>query len=241
MPVRRRHVLVPLLAAAATAVASPVAHAQAPTPSAGSTGGAVAAPEPEMATAAVGAVSVSTPAGAMLRRTARFSGAIPASDAGRVVTIERLDELTSQWLPVAHATAGPDGGYLARWKADRVGRLQVRARVESPDVAAASAAPQLEVTVFRTAVATWYGPGFWGHKTACGTRLRRSTYGVAHKTLKCGTQVTLFYKGRTVTVPVIDRGPFRKGTKWDLTQATARAIGFQTTDTVGTLRAQPAG
>jgi len=89
-------------------------------------------------------------------------------------------------------------------------------------------------------VATWYGPGFYGRRTACGARLRRSTLGVANRTLPCGTQVTVFYAGRTVTVPVIDRGPFRKGARWDLTAATARAVGLEATDTVGTLLAQPA-
>jgi rare lipoprotein A len=95
------------------------------------------------------------------------------------------------------------------------------------------------VTVYPAARATWYGPGFYGRKTACGTRLRKDTLGVAHRKLPCGTPVTVFYKGRTVTVPVIDRGPFAHGARWDLTAATAQAIGFQATDTVGALKAQP--
>ena len=43
--------------------------------------------------------------------------------------------------------------------------------------------------------ATWYGPGFWGMSTACGTMLTKTTIGVAHKRLPCGTVVingTLF-------------------------------------------------
>jgi rare lipoprotein A len=74
--------------------------------------------------------------------------------------------------------------------------------------------------------ATWYGPGFWGKRTACGTVLSKDALGVAHKRLPCDTQVTFSYNGLSVTAPVIDRGPFRKGYKWDLTKATARAIGF---------------
>ena len=225
-----RHAIVLCLAAIAPATA---AHAQSPT------GGAEAAPEPAIASASAGPVSVSTRAGALLKRNARFKGAIPASDAGRVVTIERLDELTGTWTPVARATADEHGAYAAKWKADRVGKQQLRARVEAPDAAAASSAPQLAITVYRSAKATWYGPGFYGRRTACGIRLGRSTVGVAHKTLRCGTLVTVFYKGRTATVPVIDRGPFAHGAKWDLTAATARSIGFATTDVVGALRAQP--
>jgi len=74
--------------------------------------------------------------------------------------------------------------------------------------------------------ATWYGPGFWGRRTACGARLKKGTLGAAHKKLPCGTQVTFTHNGVSVDATVIDRGPFRKGYKWDLTKGTARAIGF---------------
>jgi rare lipoprotein A len=74
--------------------------------------------------------------------------------------------------------------------------------------------------------ATWYGPGFWGRQTACGMPLRKGTLGVAHKKLPCGTQVTFAYNGRTVSTTVIDRGPYHKGVKWDLTKSAAKAIGF---------------
>jgi len=80
--------------------------------------------------------------------------------------------------------------------------------------------------------ATWYGPGFWGNETACGKTLKRKTMGVAHKTLPCGSTVALRYKGRYVRTKVIDRGPYANGAKWDLTQATARALGFKYTDDV---------
>jgi rare lipoprotein A (peptidoglycan hydrolase) len=74
--------------------------------------------------------------------------------------------------------------------------------------------------------ATWYGPGFWGKETACGTTLTPTTLGVAHRKLPCGTQVTFSYGGRSVTATVIDRGPFHKGYAWDLTKATAKRVGF---------------
>src|SRR3954454_1439346 len=232
MLVRSRHAVVSCAAAAVALVLAPAA-AQAQSP----TGGAEAAPEPEVASASAGPVSVSTRAGALLGRTARFRGAIPAGDAGTTVTVERLDELTGTWSPVAHAVASQDGKYVAKWKADRVGRQQLRTRVEAPEASAAGAAPSLAITVYRTATATWYGPGFYGRKTACGTRLRRTTLGVAHKTLKCGTPVTVFYDGRTVTVPVTDRGPFSKNTSWAPTAATAETVGMEGTSTIGTLRA----
>ncbi|HSD24068.1 MAG TPA: septal ring lytic transglycosylase RlpA family protein [Solirubrobacterales bacterium] len=79
-------------------------------------------------------------------------------------------------------------------------------------------------TVYKKA--TWYGPGFWGKSTACGTMLTPITIGVAHRKLPCGTQVTFSYGGRSVTATVIDRGPFRKGYAWDLTKKTAKRVGF---------------
>ena len=54
--------------------------------------------------------------------------------------------------------------------------------------------------------------------------MSRTLLGVAHKTLPCGTQVAVLYKGRRITVPVVDRGPFRHGTNYDLTAATAQAL-----------------
>jgi rare lipoprotein A (peptidoglycan hydrolase) len=79
---------------------------------------------------------------------------------------------------------------------------------------------------YRRVKATWYGPGFFGNRTACGKRLTRTIQGVAHKRLPCGTKVALRYRGRTVVVPVIDRGPFAHGADYDLTQATARSLGM---------------
>jgi rare lipoprotein A (peptidoglycan hydrolase) len=80
--------------------------------------------------------------------------------------------------------------------------------------------------------ATWYGPGFYGHQTACGTVLRQTTVGIAHRSLPCGTKVTLAYHGHTVVAPVIDRGPYAGGYKFDLTGATAEALGVTTSTTL---------
>lgn len=63
---------------------------------------------------------------------------------------------------------------------------------------------------------SWYGPGFYGGKTACGQKYTKTILGVAHKTLPCGTLVTFMWKGNIQTVPVIDRGPYVAGRQWDL-------------------------
>lgn len=74
--------------------------------------------------------------------------------------------------------------------------------------------------------ATWFGPGFYGHRTACGRKLKRSTWGIAHPSLKCGTRVVLRFHGETVSVPVIDRGPY-SGADIDATPAVADRLGFK--------------
>jgi rare lipoprotein A len=79
-------------------------------------------------------------------------------------------------------------------------------------------------TVYKKA--TWYGPGFWGKRTACGTVLGPTVIGVAHRKLPCGTQVTFTHNGVSVPATVIDRGPYRKGYAWDLTKKTAKRLGF---------------
>ncbi len=79
----------------------------------------------------------------------------------------------------------------------------------------------------KTAGASWYGPGLWGNKTACGETLRPDTFGVAHKTLPCGTTVKFVYHGRALITQVIDRGPYVKGRSWDLTAAASEALGFE--------------
>jgi rare lipoprotein A (peptidoglycan hydrolase) len=75
--------------------------------------------------------------------------------------------------------------------------------------------------------ASWYGPGLWGRKTACGQTLRPQTMGVAHKTFPCGTTVKFVYHGRTVVTEVIDRGPYIRGRAWDLTKAVSDSLGFE--------------
>jgi peptidoglycan lytic transglycosylase len=80
---------------------------------------------------------------------------------------------------------------------------------------------------YRSAGASWYGPGLWGNKTACGQTLRPNTLGVAHRNLPCGTAVKFVYKGRALVTQVIDRGPYAKGRAWDLTAAASEALGFE--------------
>jgi rare lipoprotein A len=89
--------------------------------------------------------------------------------------------------------------------------------------------------VHTTGIATWFGPGFYGQTTACGQTLTPGVVGVANRTLPCGTLVKVSYKGRTLTVPVLDRGPYSSiGADWDLTAGAAEALGIEDTVRIGT-------
>lgn len=85
--------------------------------------------------------------------------------------------------------------------------------------------PLRQVRWMAPQLATWYGPGFFGGRTACGSSLGRHTWGVAHRRLPCGTMVVVGFRGRRIAVPVIDRGPF-SGATFDLSSRLAYAIGF---------------
>jgi len=74
---------------------------------------------------------------------------------------------------------------------------------------------------------SWYGPGFYGKRTACGNAMTESLVGVAHRTLPCGTRITFKNpaNGRIVTAPVVDRGPYVSGRQWDLTGGLCLKLG----------------
>jgi rare lipoprotein A len=94
-------------------------------------------------------------------------------------------------------------------------------------VTSTAAGQDLVFSPFKSAGASWYGPGLYGNKTACGQTLRATTIGVAHRNLPCGTMVKFVYHGHAVVAPVIDRGPYVKGRAWDLTAAASEALEFE--------------
>lgn len=96
-------------------------------------------------------------------------------------------------------------------------------------ITAVSAAPNGSVVV-----ASWYGPGFFENRLPCWPWLKANnlpiqflpdTWGVAHKSLPCGTMVTLTNGSRSVTVPVVDRGPYIAGREFDLSPRVKAELG----------------
>ncbi len=182
-------------------------------------------------------ITIASRASALLRSQLRFSGTVANPGPGQIVEIERRGRETGgSWVPTAHGSVGSRGAFSALWPVNHIGQFGFRAVLESGRgmVSRASpASPSLMITVYRPAIATIYGPGFWGQRTACGQTLRPAMLGVANRTLPCGTPVSLLWHGRRIVVPVIDRGPYANNADWDLTSATAAALGISGTVTIG--------
>lgn len=75
--------------------------------------------------------------------------------------------------------------------------------------------------------ASWYGPGFFGNRTASGEVLRPGTLTAAHRYLAFGTKVrvTNLQNGISTVVRINDRGPFSGGRIIDLAHGAAQVLG----------------
>lgn len=96
------------------------------------------------------------------------------------------------------------------------------ASTSPPAPASAGGAP------WHDAVASWYGPGFYGRPTASGEIFTGRDFTAAHRSLPFGTILIVHYPatGRTVRVRINDRGPFVEGRDLDLSEAAAEALGM---------------
>jgi rare lipoprotein A len=124
------------------------------------------------------------------------------------------------WHVVATARTGSAGRFDLHYTPPGTGREQLRVRFGGDVANASTGAHAGTVAVFEQTVASWYNDA---GSTACGFH---AYYGVANRSLPCGTRVTFVNGGRTVTATVDDRGPFVGGRDWDLNQNTAAALGF---------------
>jgi rare lipoprotein A len=186
--------------------------------------------------ASANGITISTHTSGFMGRQMTFTGSASSSDAGQVVEIQRYGHATKdQWVNTTSTTVSSSGAFTAHWQASSSGGFAVRAVLShASHTASASTSgwPMVKVIVYRMAIATIYG-GPWGSTTACGETLRKTTLGVANRTMPCGTKVSIYYKGRTIVVPVIDRGPYANHADWDLTTATAHALHMYGTETLG--------
>jgi len=150
-----------------------------------------------------------------------------AGHAGQKVTLQALGR--HGWHALTSTRTRSHGRFRLSIAPQRLGSRLLRLRFAGGPLARASHRRLGRLNVYRLAEASWYGGG---GGLACGGQLTSSTIGVANKTLPCGTLVTLRYGGRSMRVPVIDRGPYVAGREFDLTEATKRALGFGDTGQV---------
>src|SRR5215470_14186822 len=160
----------------------------------------------------------------MAHRTVKFRGRVAPGGRHRITVRVGGRKLRT------HSRA--NGTYRVIWHTPGSGVYTARARVSGTAVRS----KRLRVNAYRPAAASYYGPGLYGGGLACGGTLTPSKLGVANKTLPCGSKVTLRYHRHTVTVPVIDRGPYAGNREYDLTAATKSKLGFPSTGTVLTTR-----
>jgi rare lipoprotein A (peptidoglycan hydrolase) len=160
-----------------------------------------------------------------LRYALTSANASVAIAADRAAALEREVELLD--VTVGNLTDKLEGATGAAVSIDASGAVTLEYPPRSEPKPAP--APRTSATTgggWKTASASWYGPGLYGNTTADGTLFTADTWCVAHKTLPFGTVVQIRYGGKTVDVPVRDRGPFTPGREFDLSAAVARSLGF---------------
>jgi rare lipoprotein A len=94
--------------------------------------------------------------------------------------------------------------------------------------AAGEAVVESAVVESHVGLASWYGPGFHGRRTASGKRFDMAALTAAHRSLPFGSRVrvTNLTNGRSVIVRINDRGPYVKPRIIDLSRAAARELDF---------------
>ncbi len=104
--------------------------------------------------------------------------------------------------------------------------VQPAAPVAPQPIAPAPASPR--VVKVSSGEASWYGPGFFGNRTANGEVFRPGTLTAAHRTLPFGTKVrvTNLWNGRIAVVRINDRGPFHGSRVIDLAHGAAQKLGL---------------
>lgn len=162
---------------------------------------------------------------ARVGRRLTVRGRVQPPAAGRRVVVQA--RRAGRWRTLDRARTRGRGGFTLRIRSQRPLSASLRVRAVGTAHARRQTRAIGRLNVYRVASASWYGPGLFGNRTACGQVLTASTVGVAHKQLPCGTRVTLSHRGRSTRVPVVDRGPYVGDREYDLTSAVAQRLGFQ--------------
>lgn len=97
----------------------------------------------------------------------------------------------------------------------------------------AAHAQRAQAVFVQHGIASWYGPGFHGRKTASGERFNQNDLTAAHRKLPLGTKATVtnLRNGKTIVVEINDRGPYARGRILDLSKAAADRLGMKSAGT----------
>jgi rare lipoprotein A len=135
-------------------------------------------------------------------------------------SVRLLARQGGRWQTVARTRTGRRGGFDLRYAVRFTGTRSLRVRFAGDRSNRGTWTGAGSVTGLVPRVASWYNDG---GSTACGFHAH---FGVANRTLPCGTRVTFAYGGRSVVATVDDRGPYVGGRDYDLNQNTAGALGM---------------
>jgi rare lipoprotein A (peptidoglycan hydrolase) len=161
-------------------------------------------------------------------RTARIAGRVRPAASGRLVVLQRRAH--RRWVTIDRARTRSGGRYTLRYRTRDAISAALRVRVAGGRHVTGRTRGVGRLEAFRSALASWYGEG---QALACGGHLTPGMMGVAHKSLPCGTKITIRYHGRQVRVRVVDRGPYSGGREFDLGPGVRSALHF---DGVGTVQ-----
>jgi rare lipoprotein A len=142
-----------------------------------------------------------------------FGPALADTDAQIASPASETDAALPRFVP----SAEPDAAFANAF-----------APFDDPAIVPAAPAPEDAAgTALGGGVASWYGAGFAGRRTASGERFDPAEFTAAHRTLPFGSRVRVTHDGHSVVVRINDRGPFHGGRVIDLSQAAAEELGIR--------------
>lgn len=156
--------------------------------------------------------------------SSKFSAGVPSSglETSKVATVAAIRE--DETIPSEPAPVAPFYPNEPNTVVEEAPQLPAIPQPQAAPIAPAE--PQFEVASIQDGVASWYGPGLNGNRSASGEVFNQNSLTAAHRSLPFGTQVrvTNLRNGRSVIVRINDRGPFSRSRIIDLSRAAANAI-----------------
>lgn len=140
--------------------------------------------------------------------------------------VRLMSRIGGRWHTLARSRTGRRGGFALHYVMRHTGTRWLRVSFAGDRSNLKTWAKAGRVVGLVPRLASWYNDG---GSTACGFHAH---FGVANKTLACGTKVTIAYHGHSVLATVDDRGPYVAGRTYDLNQNTASDLGMYGVATV---------